>query len=45
MNSGKFCMNCGKPKAVKWFCPNCGKENEGNFCMDCGTKKPANAGK
>lgn len=25
---------------TRWFCPNCGKENNGNFCINCGTKKP-----
>ncbi len=24
----------------KWFCPNCGKENNGNFCSQCGTARP-----
>ncbi len=45
-NSGKFCMNCGKPKpapkpaAGSWVCPQCGSENAGKFCMECGTPKP-----
>ena len=36
----KFCSACGKPKVTKWYCPQCGKENEGQFCPACGTKKP-----
>lgn len=24
----------------RWFCPNCGNENNGNFCVNCGTKRP-----
>ena len=24
----------------RWFCPNCGSENNGNFCVNCGTKRP-----
>ena len=40
-NSGKFCINCGSPRASgKWYCPECGKENEGKFCTDCGTPRP-----
>jgi len=43
MNTGKFCMECGKPKpapAGAWKCPQCGTENTGKFCMECGTPKP-----
>jgi membrane protease subunit (stomatin/prohibitin family) len=43
-NTGKFCMNCGKPKpapAAGWTCPSCGAQNSGKFCMECGTPKPA----
>lgn len=43
-NTGKFCMNCGKPKpapAGGWACPKCGAQNTGKFCMECGTPKPA----
>lgn len=45
-NSGKFCMNCGKPQpapqpAGGWACPKCGSRNEGKFCMECGTPRPA----
>ena len=40
-NSGKFCMNCGKPKPedTHWTCT-CGTENSGKFCMNCGKPKP-----
>ena len=43
-NTGKFCMNCGKPKPQdqgSWTCPSCGTANTGKFCMECGTPKPA----
>lgn len=43
-NTGNFCAQCGtkRPEAApaKWFCPQCGAENDGNFCSRCGTKKP-----
>ena len=43
-NTGKFCMNCGKPKpepAASWTCPSCGHSgNEGKFCTNCGKPKP-----
>jgi membrane protease subunit (stomatin/prohibitin family) len=42
-NSGKFCMECGKPKpeqAEGWSCA-CGAVNKGKFCMECGKPKPA----
>ena len=26
--------------AGRWFCPQCGNENNGNFCTNCGTKRP-----
>ena len=38
----KFCSSCGKARVIRWFCPQCGKENEGLFCPACGTKKPEN---
>ncbi|HOP73321.1 SPFH domain-containing protein [Thermoclostridium caenicola] len=40
-NSGKFCINCGKPKAAdgSWKC-SCGSVNTGKFCPQCGSKKP-----
>ena len=41
-NTGKFCIECGKPKpADGWTCPKCGTVNKGRFCMECGEKKPA----
>ena len=41
-NTGKFCIECGKPKpADGWACPKCGTVNKGRFCMECGEKKPA----
>ncbi len=42
-NTGKFCMNCGKPKpapAAGWACPKCGAQNDGKFCTECGTPRP-----
>ena len=44
-NTGKFCMNCGKPQpqASGWNCPKCGTTNQGKFCMNCGQQKPAGA--
>ncbi len=41
-NSGNFCQNCGKAKAVPntWKC-SCGAENTGNFCSNCGSAKPS----
>ncbi len=45
-NSGKFCMECGKPKpdvSGSWTC-SCGAgDNTGKFCMDCGAPRPADA--
>ena len=42
VNTGKFCMECGKPKphTSTWICT-CGTENTGKFCMECGAPKPA----
>ena len=41
-NTGKFCMECGKPKPEEsWKCPQCGTANRGKFCSECGAKKPA----
>ena len=41
-NTGKFCMECGKPKPEEaWKCPQCGTENRSKFCSECGAKKPA----
>ena len=46
-NTGKFCMECGKPQpapaaADGWTC-SCGAVNKGKFCANCGAKKPAGA--
>ena len=43
-NTGKFCMNCGKPQpsADGWTC-SCGTVNKGKFCQNCGSPKPAGA--
>jgi len=43
-NTGRFCMNCGKPKAEtgSWTC-SCGSVNTGKFCPQCGSKKPETA--
>ncbi len=38
-NDGKFCSECGKPKADEWLC-SCGKKNDGKFCSECGKPKP-----
>ncbi len=42
-NTGKFCLECGKPKPAPvegWTC-SCGVVNKGKFCPECGSKKPA----
>ena len=41
-NTGKFCMECGKPQAQAngWSC-SCGVVNKGKFCAECGKPKPA----
>lgn len=42
-NTGKFCIECGKPKPQPvqgWTCK-CGTVNKGKFCMECGAPKPA----
>ncbi len=44
-NTGKFCLECGKPKpapAEGWTCK-CGAVNQGKFCQECGAPKPAGA--
>lgn len=42
-NTGKFCLECGKPKpADGWICA-CGAVNKGKFCAECGKQKPAGA--
>jgi len=43
VNTGRFCINCGKEKPQAggtWTC-SCGTVNQGNFCPSCGNKKPA----
>ena len=41
VNTGKFCIECGKQKpADGWTC-SCGTVNKGKFCMECGKPKPA----
>ena len=45
VNTGKFCLECGKPKpaaADGWTCK-CGTVNKGKFCAECGSPKPAGA--
>lgn len=45
LNTGKFCLECGKPKpapADSWTCA-CGTVNTGKFCLECGKPKPAAA--
>ncbi|MBE6784531.1 MAG: hypothetical protein E7536_11060 [Ruminococcaceae bacterium] len=40
-NTGKFCSECGKPKAELWTCTACGATgNKGKFCAECGAAKP-----
>lgn len=42
-NTGKFCVECGKPRPAAagfWIC-SCGTKNKGKFCMECGAKKPS----
>lgn len=40
MNTGKFCSECGSPKADAKVCPKCGKTVEASqkFCQECGEK-------
>ncbi len=46
-NTGKFCMNCGKPMPAPqgadgaWTCACGASGNTGKFCMNCGKPKPA----
>ena len=45
-NTGKFCMECGKPRPETdggWNCPGCGTYNKGKFCAECGKPKPEGA--
>jgi membrane protease subunit (stomatin/prohibitin family) len=40
-NTGKFCMECGKPRPSDgWVCT-CGTKNTGKFCTECGKPMPA----
>ncbi|MCL1919021.1 MAG: SPFH domain-containing protein [Peptococcaceae bacterium] len=43
VNSGKFCIECGKtqpqPAEGMWRCA-CGTESKGKFCNECGKPKP-----
>ena len=40
MNTGKFCVECGKPNPkAPWICV-CGMRNTGKFCSNCGKEKP-----
>ena len=46
-NTGKFCMNCGKPQPAPvqnngWVC-SCGAANTGKFCTNCGKPQPTAA--
>ena len=39
-NTGKFCIECGKPApAAEWTC-GCGAVNKGKFCSECGKPRP-----
>ena len=45
VGTGKFCLECGKPKPAPvegWNC-SCGAVNKGKFCPECGSMKPAEA--
>ena len=41
-NTGKFCVECGKPRIDGWLC-SCGSTNKGRFCSECGKPKPVDA--
>ena len=44
VNTGKFCMECAKPRpeaAAGWTCAKCGTVKKGKFCMECAAPKPA----
>lgn len=44
-NTGKFCMECGKPKPQDgWTCA-CGAVNKGRYCAECGKPRPVNTPK
>lgn len=42
-NTGKFCIQCGKPKDDGGWSCSCGAKNTGKFCAQCGKPKPAPA--
>lgn len=41
VNTGKFCVECGKGKPAEGWTCSCGAVNKGKFCSECGSKKPA----
>jgi membrane protease subunit (stomatin/prohibitin family) len=41
VNTGKFCLECGKPKPTDGWPCSCGTINKGKFCAECGQPKPA----
>ena len=43
VNTGKFCVECGKPKTANGWTCSCGTVNKGKFCSECGKPKPAEA--
>ncbi|MBQ3109687.1 MAG: SPFH domain-containing protein [Clostridia bacterium] len=43
VNTGKFCMECGKAQLVNGWTCQCGAVNQGKFCTECGKPKPQNA--
>lgn len=43
VNTGKFCVECGKPHEDGWKCTKCGAVNKGKFCAECGSPKPTDA--
>lgn len=36
VNTGKFCLECGKPKPAEGWTCECGAVNTGKFCTECG---------
>ena len=43
VNTGKFCVECGKPQPAQGWTCECGAVNQGKFCPNCGKQKPADA--